>query len=142
MYLPIEELNTHLYAYQVNEISEDNNSIVEMAIKVATQKVRFYLSSNKSVLYDTKAIFEKTDDGRDPLILSLVKDIAAFEFITLCNADLIYERIKNKYDEAIKMLNQISSATTPIEGLPLLPADNITPANNMYIKSNKKFNHQ
>ena len=130
MFLIKEELKSTVYAYQLEQITEDDDSIIDMGINAAIEEVKSYLTPNdkKEWLdgrprYDAAAIFASTGASRNALILELTKTVAEWWIIRLCNADIIHERVKERYDRAIDYFKQIAKGTVTIGSLPILPPD-------------------
>ncbi len=130
MFLQKEELRSTVYEYQLDQITEDDDSIIDMGIEAAVEEVKSYLTSNNKKewmdgrpRYDAVAIFAATGTARNALILELTKTVAEWWIIRLCNADIIHERVKERYDRAIDYFKQIASGKVTIGSLPILPPD-------------------
>ena len=76
-----DELRTHLYRESVCAISRDDTTLLTAAIDAAEQEAYGYLGA-----YDRERIFSAEGTERNALLLVLVKDIAVWHFINLCNA--------------------------------------------------------
>lgn len=131
MYLEIEELKTNKYNYQLEQITEGDDTIIETAIEVAIEEVRGYLTANFKhefndgrLVYDTEAIFNATGTDRNALILQLTKTVAIWHVVELCNADIIYQQAKERYDRALKTLKMILSGEMTIGSLPTVDNSN------------------
>ena len=81
---------------------------------------------------------------RNPLILQLTKTVTIWNIIQLCNADMIYEKEKEKYDRAIDYLKLLASGKVTISSLPTLDPEADEPANHnpFIIIGRRKFNHE
>ncbi|MBR4199249.1 MAG: DUF1320 family protein [Bacteroidales bacterium] len=101
------ELKSHIYDYQVQQITENDSTITETAISTAEALVKSYLASR----FDTDAIWATTGNDRPPLVLDLIKTIAVYKLIRLCNVDILYDRYHDAYLEAIDILKPVSSGT-------------------------------
>ena len=101
------ELKSHIYDYQVQQITENDTTITETAISTAEALVKSYLASR----FDTDAIWATTGNNRPPLVLDLIKTIAVYKLIRLCNVDILYDRYHDAYLEAIDILKPISTGT-------------------------------
>lgn len=149
MFLDPQELNTVIYEYQLQQIVESNNTIVATAILAAELEVKSYLTPSNLPLrsktvpkYDTKHIFEAVGQDRNPLILLHVKNVAVWHLITLSNADIIFEHVRQRYDRSIDYLKKIASGELTLN-LPLLAPEEENPdLNQFHFGSNKKFNHE
>jgi phage gp36-like protein len=101
-YVTNEEMNTHLYAENVNIISRGDTTIMTAAIDAAVQEARGYLAA-----YDTPAIFSAAGGDRNALLVIFVKDIAAWHFLILCNAGHEFKVRQDRYDRAIAWLRLV-----------------------------------
>jgi phage gp36-like protein len=124
MFIQEEELRSVAYSYQLEQIVENDATILQMAIEAATEEVRGYLSSR----YDTAAAFAATGADRNPLLVEITKDIALWYIIRLSNVDIIYEPVKERYDRAVQWLDRVARGTIT----PDLPA--ATDENGDYIQ--------
>lgn len=151
-FLELDDMGTAIYDYQVEQISDGDETVMPQAIDAAIDEVMGYLTPNDKKnwqdgrpIYDVEAIFSKTGSGRNALLLQITKTIAKFHFIDLCNADILYERAKSNYDRALTKLKDLASGNLTIKSLPLL--DNSTPATGdeplpYRSGSRTKFNHE
>ncbi len=104
-FLTATELNTHIYDYQLAQITENDLTIANTAIQAAIAEVKLYIGTR----YDTATIFSQTGDSRNQLILDITKTVAVYKIIRLANPDIIYERYHDAYTEAISLLKAIAS---------------------------------
>lgn len=159
MFFKIEELKSAIYAYQMHEITEGDDSIVEMGIEEAEEEMKSYLNpSNQKQWqdgrprYDVEAIFSATGRNRNPLILGMCKDIACFCICRLANVDIIHEQLQARYDRAVDWLEKVSGtgkhkgAPTLTPNLPTLPPISATGSDSdvqpFRYGSRQKFNHE
>ena len=136
MFITKEELKSHLYDYQVDQISDNDDTIVVEAIDVATAEVKSYLANR----YDTATIFAATGSSRSALIVEHVKVCAVYHLLILCNVDAIYERYETAYDRSIKYLKDVADGLLSPD-LPYLQTDSGNPTGTIQLKSNPKFTH-
>lgn len=155
MYLEIEDLKNNIYNYQVAQITENDESIVLQALDTAEQEVKsyFYINNKKEHLdgrriYDVEAIFSARGQERNALIVSLCLSIAKWYIVDLCNADIIYDHAKERYDRAIEYLKKLNKGEISLGNLPLLKEsenDNSSLEDNsqqpFLFGSRQKFNH-
>jgi hypothetical protein len=155
MFLTKIELRSTIYSYQLTQITQDDDSIIDMGIEAAITEVKSYLQSNDKKhwqdgrpRYDADAIFAATGSSRNALLLELTKTVAQWWIIRLCNADILHEQAKDRYDRAIAYLKKLASGENSIASLPLLPAATHTDADGNTIPTlpfraggRKKFNH-
>ena len=140
-FLTQDELKTVAYGYQINEITEADDDIVAQAIETGIAEVKAYLSVDKQQ-YDITAVFNATGGDRNALILQYTKIVSLWHLLILCNVDIIYEHIKERYDRAIDFLKMINKGTATID-LPLKDADGDGVADGKAFRfgSRPKFNH-
>ena len=124
MFLTVGEMKDVLYAYQADEIAEGDEQIIENGINAAVNEVRSYFTASNQKQwsdgrprYDIQKIFGATGSDRDAWILRMCKTVAAWNIIELSNPDIIYEKVKDRYDIVIKTLEKIAgigqSANSP-----------------------------
>lgn len=140
MFLDESDLGSAIYGYQVDQITEGNNDLVLQAIGAAVQEVGGYLSGASS--YDVPAIFATTGAQRNPLILTHTVTVAKWYLVELCNADVIYEHAKERYDRAVSWLIKLSKGTVTLD-LPTIPIDEQeSDLDGFGFGSRIKFNHE
>lgn len=114
-YLSIQELKTHLYEEIANEITRDDDAIVQEAILAAIDELKGYLTK-----YNTNAIFTFIEDepfatenlwlaGRDRKLLSVAKDVATWHLIRLCNPNIELQLRRVMYEDAVSWLKGVQS---------------------------------
>lgn len=111
------DLKTHIYAEQIDEITREDTSITDTAIASAISLAKGYLSR-----YDTTALLgnETTDATVNDLWLQgLVKDIAVWNIVKLGNPNINYEHIKECYEDAANQLRRISEGKITPSDWPL-----------------------
>ncbi|MBP3762933.1 MAG: DUF1320 family protein [Bacteroidales bacterium] len=136
MFVSKEEIKTHLYDYQVDQITDGDDTIVLSAIDTAVAEVKSYLANR----YDTATIFAAEGSARSALIVEHVKVCAVWHLLILCNVDAIYERYEKAYERTIEYLKQVADGLlTP--DLPYLQTSDGSPTGTIQLKSNKKFIH-
>jgi hypothetical protein len=154
MFLEKIELRSTIYQYQLEQITEDDDSIIDMGIEAAIIEVKSCLTpSNKKewddgrVKYDAEAIFAATGTSRNALILELTKTVAEWWIIRLCNADILFEQVKVRYERAVDYLNKVAKGDRTISSLPTLPVPvdgdgNPLTALPFRMGGRKKFTHE
>ena len=91
--------------------------------------------------YDVTAIFGAAGSQRNALLLTLTLTIAKWYIVELCNADIIYEVAKERYDRAVALLNKIAKGDINLAGLPLITPSDDQPSGWRY-GSRPKFTHE
>jgi phage gp36-like protein len=118
MFLSKSDLGSAIYGYQVDQITEGDDALVLQAIGAAIDEVGGYLSG--ASLYDVPAIFAATGTDRNALIVTHTVTVAKWYLVELCNADVIYEQAKERYDRAVAWLTKLSKATVTLGSLPVV----------------------
>lgn len=140
MFINPKELDTVIHDYQLAEITEDEN-IVKKAILASIAEATSYLSSK----YDCNKIFAARGENRNPILLEHCKSIAVWYLIRRSNIDLIHDRIKDYYKEAVMWLARVAGVSN--EGrsitpdLPLLQDEQGNKIIKMRMGSHAKFDH-
>ena len=148
MFLQIADLGTTIYSYQIDQITEGDENIPLQAIASAEEEVRSYLAaiewSDGRPRLDIPAILGATGNSRNALLVRMTATIAKFYVIELCNADIIYETAKERYDRAVTWLRQLSRGEIKLSTLPETPdIDPESTGTDPFIYgSREKFNHE
>lgn len=127
MFLEVSDLKNSIYNYQIDVITEGDNNITLQAIAAAEQEVRSYLAANNKrewadgrLKYDLEAIFTATGTDRNALLLAHTATIAKWYIVELCNADIIYQIAKDRYDRATGWLKGLAKGTFNLDTLPVI----------------------
>ena len=158
MFLTIEEMKDVLYGYQAGEIAEGDGEIIESGILAGISEVKSYFTASNQrqwsdgrPKYDVNRIFGATGTDRDPLVLRMCKTVAAWNICELSNVDVIYDRVKELYENVIKTLEKIAGigaykdSPTLTPGLPTIEPDGDGESGNQKpfrYGSRTKFNHE
>ncbi|MEN6423288.1 MAG: phage protein Gp36 family protein [Smithella sp.] len=113
MYLTKAELGTHLYQENMEVITRGDDTMVTAAIDAAISEAKGYLGA-----FDRDAIFNATGTARNALLLTFIKDIAAWHLINLCNAGTEFQIRQDRYDRAVNWLKEVQKGNVS----PDLPA--------------------
>lgn len=146
-FLSVQELQSVLYEYQMNDIAEGDAEVLEDAIDAAVSEVQAYLMAANQrrdtanltkqqyaawKLYDINAIFQAQGEQRNKFLLRITKRVAAWNVVELAAPDVLYDRVKERYDAAISTLEKIAglgeyaNSRLIVTGLPTLPEDEQT----------------
>ncbi|EGV44347.1 DUF1320 domain-containing protein [Bizionia argentinensis JUB59] len=151
MFLTESDLKSSIYGYQVTQITEGDDTIVSIALAAAEEELRSYLSGNNKLenydgrlRYDVDAILSATGADRNALIVKHAVVIAKYWVIDLCNADIIYEQAKERYDRTIEWLKDLRDGVVNLSTLPTLSPEAIAADERQPFSmgSRKKFNHE
>ena len=104
MFCEKEELKTVAYAYQVDQITVDDDTLAITAIETAMEEARSYLAHR----YDMRKAFAMQGRERNPQLLHLVKVLALYHIVQLSNVDMLYDRVKADYDAAVAFLDRVA----------------------------------
>lgn len=150
-YLETEEMQSVIYEYQLEEITEGDDTLILTGIEAAIDEVSGYLTPNDKhhwrdgrFAYDSDAIFAATGTERNALILAITKTVAEWRILQLSNADVIYEKAKERYDRDIKILEKIKNGEMTLKSLPKLDlfSDANPDAPQFNYSSREKFKHE
>lgn len=119
MFCEKEELKTVAYAYQVDQITMDDDTVAITAIETAMEEVRSYLAHR----YDMRKAFAMQGRERNPQLLHIVKVVALYHVVQLSNVDMLYDRVKNDYDAAVAFLDRVADGKLNPDLPELLPEE-------------------
>ena len=150
MFITKEDLPSSMYGYQIEQITEGNDDIVDLAMAAAEEELRSYLTPNNKIeyldgrlIYDVDAILSATEAARNALILKHGVTLSKWWIVDLCNADVIYEQAKERYDRAINWLKQLAAGDVNLSTLPLINNDTEENQRQPFsFGSRDKFNHE
>lgn len=131
-----QDLELAIYGEITNEITRNNDDIINAKIQVGTGEVYSYLNR-----FDTDTMF--SIDFEDDLLKQLCVNVIAWHLISLCSPNINIEMIRTNYDDAIEFLEKVQKGTVRPKW-PLRADDPETPmdeAGNIQWSSNKKRNN-
>lgn len=135
MFLEINEMDTVVSEYKMQEITDYDDTIMQQCILAAIKRVRRLLSGR----YDVDRIFSTMGEERDAELLEICKNIALWFLIRRCNVDILYTRVKETYDRDMAYLRELMSGGIPSD-LPVRKESG-KPVGVFRQGSNPKFNH-
>src|SRR5690606_31046215 len=150
MFLDPEDLNGVIYDYQVDQITEGDDNIILQGMAAAEEEAKSYLTPNPNqrayldgrFLYDVDTIFSAIGEDRNALILQHCLTLSKYHIIQLCNADIVYEQAKERYDRAIDWFTKLAKGLINLSSLPQLErTDENTEKQPFSFGSRTKFNH-
>lgn len=109
LYLTKADLASHIYVENIDEITRNSDDLVTDAIDSAIAKAKGYLSR-----FDRTKLFDGT--VVDVNLKRVIKDMAAFNLITLANVSLNYDVLKDLNEDAISWLKDVQSGKSDPEG--------------------------
>lgn len=148
MFLTDADLGSTMYGYQIDQITEGDATIVDIAMAAAEEEVRSYLTGNNKkdwqdgrLQYDVNAILNAVGTDRNALIVKMTVVIAKWWIVDLCNADIIYEQAKERYDRAVNWLKDLATGKINLSTLPLIDTE-LSTKEPFSFGSRKKFTHE
>ncbi len=149
MFVTEDDLGAVIYNYQTEQITGGDSSLIEQALMAAEDEVKGYLTENNKrehldgrLRYDVDTIFAATDTDRNALLLRHTITIAKWYLVEICNADVIYEIAKERYDRATEYLKKLAKGEVNLASLAQLPEDDETSRQPFSFGSRAKFNHE
>lgn len=130
MIITKESLQNNIYQYQLDSITNNNDTIVEQGIAVAIEEMKSYMSAR----YNTSSIFDPSIQT-NAFLTALGKDIAIWHIAKLAHVDMI--NIKDRYEYSIKWLKDLANGNVTMD----LPLKTNAPQTQFIIDSHTKFNH-
>lgn len=118
-YLTEADLNTHIYAEIVTEITRADATLAPKAIDAAIAESKSYLSK-----YDLTALF--ADNFADENLKNKVKDLACWHLIKLANPNIDLALFRTAYEDAIKYFDKVIKGLVDPDGWPYKPDDPVT----------------
>ncbi len=152
MFISQSDLKQSIYDYQLNDITEGDEAITLNALEAAEDEIRGYLTGNNKkdwndgrIKYDVDAILSALGTERNQLILAHAVVIAKWWIVDLCNADMIYEQAKERYDRSRDWLKDLANGTVTLGSLPVLDetsTEGEEEQQDWFYGSRAKFNHE
>lgn len=155
MFITEDEMKSVMYGYQLSEIVEGDSTIILEGIYAGVAEVKAYFTASNQKSwddgrkkYDIDAIFGATGDDRDPWVLRMCKTVAAWNICELSNVDIIYDHVKERYEQVIKSLEKIAGmgyyVNSPVLSLDLPTIEETTESTALPFRSGSriKFRHE
>lgn len=112
MFITKEDFKRAIRLYEIDEITDGDDALVEASISTAIGEIKPYLFR-----YDTEKIFGSAGPEREPLLVRFAVDIAVFELVSIARPDQDLENRRALYKRAIDWLKQVRDDDIPT-GLP------------------------
>lgn len=134
-YLTESELITRSHQEVITAITEGDDTIVPIIIDECIAQMKGYLTAR----YDTEAIFQKTGNDRDKVVVKMLKNLVIYEIYALHNPAMMTDVVKDNHGYAIEWLKGVQAQKIN----PALPvADEANPITYMVGGGNtKRGNH-
>ena len=148
-FLEKADFKTIIREYQLNSITDNDDTIIDTAIEMAIEEVSSILTADSNKIwqdgrrhYDVEAIFSTTGNNRNALMLGNTKIVAIWHLLILCNTGLDYQEAEGRYDRAIKYLKQLAKGEVNSRTLPLITTEPPEDELPFGFGSRPKFNHE
>ena len=105
-----KDLRIAIREYQLDEITEADDTLVEIAISHAIGEMKPYLHR-----YDTGRLFATTANQRPDILVRFAVDIAIFELCSIALPDQDLENRRALYKRAIGWLKEVRDNDIPTE---------------------------
>lgn len=109
-YITKEDLKTKSTTYQLNQILEDDDLIIDIASDDAQALVTDALHQR----YNTELIFNRTGNARDNNVVLWMKHIVMYLLFERIPDEAVPERVIKDYDDVMKKLEKIAEGRIPV----------------------------
>lgn len=130
MFIAKADLYTQILEDELNEITRNDDTLVNSAISAAIAEMKTYLYDN----YDIDTIFGAEGDDRHSLMVNFAADIAIWHLVARCQAGISIDDRKARYDRAVNWLKLAKKS----ENYPDLPRREETIQEHIIFGSNTK----
>jgi phage gp36-like protein len=93
---------------ELDEITRDDDALVESALSAAIEEMRTYLFDS----YDVEEIFSQTSSNRHQMLVRVGSDIAIWFLVARLQAGQDTEDRRRRYDRAIAWLKAVQKSQT------------------------------
>lgn len=128
-----EDYDSTIHAEILDALTRSDGAVVEQCENDAIEEMKGYLSAR----YDVDAVFSKTGDERNPLVLMYAKDIAVYHIFCAHNPYKMSKVRQDRYDRAKEWLKLVSEGKLLIHGAERLDKDETRNRSNFYIGANR-----
>ena len=133
-FVKLSDYDASIHREILDALTRDDDTVVEICEDRAIAEMRCYLAKR----YDCNRIFSAVGDGRHPLILMMVLDIAVYHIFCLHNPQKLSQIRKDRYERAVEWMKAVAHEDISIEGAPLLPEEERSSGTSFHICSNPK----
>lgn len=135
MIVTIEEMNTVVDEYKLQQITDNNDDITRNCIRAAESRTLSYLMNR----YSIDKIRELPADA--PALADLkeiIKIIALYNLLQRHNIDMHYSSVFESYKLQIEYLEKVASGKVSLIGLPSATSEDGTPVRRLEMGSRDK----
>lgn len=141
-FLTAGELKTHMYEDVVNEITRNDDSIIEDAIDTAIDEIKGFLVAKYNI---TSYLNTISPSNRNKKLLAVAKDLSAWYLIHLCNVTIDYAKWRELYDDGVMYLSRVQKGAIVLNDLPTVTIPGTSPAQPQspikWASNSKRNNH-
>ena len=103
-YISKDDYQDEIRTYNLDQIIEDDDTILDKAETSAIDLVRQFLFQH----YDASKIFSKTGANRDQIVVDWCTQIALYKIFKRVPDEEVPERVVKDYDDSIRMLKKLN----------------------------------
>jgi phage gp36-like protein len=123
-YLQKDDLATHLYGENIDEITRNSDLLVTIAINAAISEAKSYLNK-----YNLDLLFGDPPTPADENLRNKVKDLACWHLVSLANPNINYEVFRDRYEKSLRWFEFVMKGQMDPQGWPYKEDDADTPYN-------------
>jgi phage gp36-like protein len=121
MFITKADLLTYIIEEELNEISRNDNGLIDACIISAIGEARGYLYDS----FDVNTIFSQTGSNRHAMLIRCISDIALYDLVSRCQIGQLIDDRKSRYDRSVGWLKAVAK-TDIYADLPRRPATSQT----------------
>ena len=147
-FLTKDDLKSGIRDYNLNAITDNDDTIAQRAIDAGIEEVSSSLVANDKkewyegqFRYDVDAIFSAEGDERNQLMVTNTVTVTLWHLVGLCNTGMDYKDLQDRYDRAIKYIRDLASGKNNSRSLPRITTPPPTDQQPFAMGSRPKFNH-
>ena len=137
-FIDIQDYDASIHREILDALVREDASLIEICEDRAIAEARCYLSRR----YDCDKIFSAKGSERNQLVLMMVIDVAVYHIFCIHNPRNLSPIRKDRYERALEWLKAVADGEINVEGIPLLPEEELAGKSTLIFKSNRKrVNH-
>lgn len=137
-FIDIQDYDASIHREILDALVREDASLIEICEDRAIAEARCYLSRR----YDCDKIFSAKGNARNQLVLMMVIDVAVYHIFCIHNPRNLSPIRKDRYERALEWLRAVADGEINVDGVPLLPEEELAGKSTLIFKSNRKrVNH-
>lgn len=137
-FIELKDYDATMHRDILDALTREDKALPEICADRAVGEMRGYLSAR----YDCDRLFAATGTGRNPVVLMMALDIAAYHLFSIHNPQKMSQVRKDRYDRAVEWMKGVQRGYVLIDGAPSLPEPGQSGNSPFQMKSNpKRRNH-